>query len=272
LAVHTNEVTRKGLANELALNCNSATDEIMNNCGLYDPQRYRNFGALRWSLRSVEMFAPWVRKVFIVTAGEVPSWIGEVKTLDIEMVSHKQIFPQDRWDTDLPTHNSLAIEANLHRIPGLAEHFIYFNNDMFLGRPLEKTFFFTEAGAAIMYSNADDVAPQKALVLSEIWGCSGWEKHQANGFRKSAIAEMQLFISIMWPASAACTSAMLARMSADRCSRSAAISGGILIELAGCLVDFCSQQEPNKICSMPRRGRSATLRGSGPCAVPREAG
>lgn len=145
--------------------------EIGRSCGRVDARRFRNFGTLRASVLSLQAYAPWIRKVFIVTAGEVPCWAGDVD--HVEMVTHKQIYPKEFWASDLPTHNSLSLETHLHKVPGLAEHFIYFNNDQFIGRPVDKDSFFTPAG--------------KAVYLGSSWQA----KHQATPVRKSAILEDQ---------------------------------------------------------------------------------
>jgi glycosyltransferase involved in cell wall biosynthesis len=106
--------------------------------------RFRERDELRYSLRSVDMFAPWVRHVFIVTAGQRPSWLDDTHP-QITVVDHRDVFG-DRGT--LPTFNSHAIESQLHRIDGLAEHFLYFNDDVFIGRPQAKTTFFHANGAA----------------------------------------------------------------------------------------------------------------------------
>jgi hypothetical protein len=103
--------------------------------------RFRSRDELKYSLRSIEKYAPFVRKIYIVTNGQKPSWIKTHPK--IEFVSHSQIF---RHPNHLPTFNSMAIESCLHRIPGLSEYFIYFNDDVFLGRPSTFTSFFTEDG------------------------------------------------------------------------------------------------------------------------------
>ncbi|MGH8881424.1 MAG: stealth family protein, partial [Stackebrandtia sp.] len=93
-------------------------------------ERFVNRDELRHSLRSVWMFAPFVRNIYIVTDDQHPEWLlpGDDR---VRVVSHREIFPDP---SVLPTFNSHAIEANLHRIPGLSENFLYFNDDVFLGR------------------------------------------------------------------------------------------------------------------------------------------
>mmetsp|Transcript_114777 Transcript_114777/g.202587 ORF Transcript_114777/g.202587 Transcript_114777/m.202587 type:complete len:396 (+) Transcript_114777:85-1272(+) len=171
--------------------------EIKKSCGTVDMQRYRDHGTLHASLLALETFLPWVHKVFIVTAGEVPCGI-EHFSMPIEMVSHRQIFPKERQKTDLPTHNPMAIETHLHRISGLAEHFLFFDDDMFIGRPLGKSFFFTDDGKPIYYTmniTGDRLLQSVETHSPLIDQCSATaqfdSKRQANPFRKSAIVELQ---------------------------------------------------------------------------------
>lgn len=93
-------------------------------------QRYRDWGTLKYWFRGVERFAPWVRKVHFVTAGHIPPWLN-ANNEKINIVKHTDFIP----DVYLPTFNSHTIELNLHRIEGLCERFVYFNDDMFLVRP-----------------------------------------------------------------------------------------------------------------------------------------
>ena len=105
------------------------------------PARYRHVDELRYALRSVHMYAPWVRRIFIATDSPTPSWLQEHPRVTV--VRSEEFFA----DTSvLPIHNSHAVEAQLHRIPGLAEHFLYSNDDMFFGRLVEPEMFFTPAG------------------------------------------------------------------------------------------------------------------------------
>ena len=103
--------------------------------------RFVSRNELRYSLRSVHLFAPWVRRIHLVTAGQVPDWL-DVDHPMINLVDHSEILPAD----GLPTFNSHAIESCLHLIPGLAEHFVYFNDDFFLGRPIRPEALFSPAG------------------------------------------------------------------------------------------------------------------------------
>ena len=104
------------------------------------PGRYRSREELRYALRAVWFHCGWVRRVFVVTNGQVPVWLVEDDRLRV--VPHSEILPDDA----LPTFNSHAIESSLHHIPGLAEHFVYLNDDVFIGRPLRPEDFFTANG------------------------------------------------------------------------------------------------------------------------------
>lgn len=120
--------------------------------------RYISRDELRYSLRSVHMFAPWVRNIFVVTDDQVPAWL-ETNHPKIHMVSHKEIF------TDLgalPTFNSRAIESQLHHIDGLSNHFLYLNDDMFFARPVVPNQFFTATGLSKYFPSKNLVPPGRA--------------------------------------------------------------------------------------------------------------
>ena len=100
--------------------------------------RYRSDDdMLRYWFRSVEKFAPWVNKVFFVTCGQKPDWLDENHP-KIKMVNHEDFIPSEY----LPVFNSISIEMNFHRIKDLSEHFVLFNDDMFLLQPLKEEYFF----------------------------------------------------------------------------------------------------------------------------------
>jgi hypothetical protein len=93
-------------------------------------------------LRSLELFAPWVRQIYIVTANQKPAWLN-VDHPKISLVSHRDIFKNP---SQLPNFNSSAIESQLHHIEGLSPHFLYFNDDFFLGQLCQVTDFFCANG------------------------------------------------------------------------------------------------------------------------------
>lgn len=104
--------------------------------------RYRQIHELRYALRSVWAFAPWIRRIFIATDSTPPVWL-DLDHPAVTVVRSEQFFADP---TVLPTYNSHAIESQLHRIPGLSEHFLYSNDDMFFGRPVSPALFFTPGG------------------------------------------------------------------------------------------------------------------------------
>lgn len=99
--------------------------------------RYRDWDTMRWFFRGVERFAPWVRKIHFVTWGHLPEWL-DVSSPKLHIVRHGDYIPQEY----LPTFASRPIELNAHRIEGLSEKFILWNDDMFLCRPVPEERFF----------------------------------------------------------------------------------------------------------------------------------
>lgn len=89
--------------------------------------RFRDYGFLKYWFRGVEKFAPWVRKIHFVTCGQKPEWLDE-NNPKLNLVNHKDYIPEQF----LPTYNSVVIERFIHKIPGLAEHFVYFNDDFYI--------------------------------------------------------------------------------------------------------------------------------------------
>ena len=89
--------------------------------------RFRDYGFLKYWFRGIEKFAPWVRKIHFVTSGQKPEWL-DASNPKLNLVDHKDFIPAQF----LPTYNSVVIERYMHKIPGLAEHFVYFNDDFYI--------------------------------------------------------------------------------------------------------------------------------------------
>lgn len=102
-----------------------------------NPHRWACSDELSYCLRSIENNAPWIGTIFIVTDAQAPdlSQLSQALHAKIKIVDHREIFAG--YQHVLPTFNSLAIESMMWRIEGLAEHFIYFNDDVFLTSPLQ---------------------------------------------------------------------------------------------------------------------------------------
>lgn len=101
--------------------------------------RYRDWDNLRYWFRGVEKYAPWVNKIHFVTCGHLPDWL-DASNPKLNIVNHKDFIPEEY----LPTFNSNAIELNLHRIKGLEEQFVYFNDDMFIVNNVKQKDFFVD--------------------------------------------------------------------------------------------------------------------------------
>ncbi|XP_053318720.1 N-acetylglucosamine-1-phosphotransferase subunits alpha/beta [Spea bombifrons] len=91
--------------------------------------RFEDNEELRYSLRSIEKYAPWVRNIFIVTNGQIPSWLN-LDNPRVTVITHHDIFLNT---SHLPTFSSPAIECHIHRIAGLSQKFIYMNDDVMFG-------------------------------------------------------------------------------------------------------------------------------------------
>jgi len=128
------------LAKKLAYT--SAFDEkTQTNC----KARYIGNDELKYSLRSVDKYAPWIHKIFIVTDNQIPEWLN-VFHPKIKIIDHREILPSEI----LPCFNSTVLEYFLYCIPDLSEHFLYANDDMFFNAHLSPDFFFTKKGHPIV--------------------------------------------------------------------------------------------------------------------------
>ena len=140
-------------------------------------KRFRDWGTLRYLMRGIEVNMPFIRKVHLVVSGEsqVPEWVNRD---EVNVVLHKDIIPEDH----LPTFNSNPIEMHLHRIEGLDEEYLYFNDDIFPIGPCKAEEFFLNGKGMIGISkhifatnmfkkicrNSDRMA-RKALGLKPSW-------------------------------------------------------------------------------------------------------
>lgn len=100
--------------------------------------RFRDYGLLKYWFRGVDKFAPWVRKIHFVTCGQKPEWL-DPNHPKLNLVHHEDFIPA----AFTPVFNSNLIEIYMHKIPGLAEHFVYFNDDFFIINHLSEKRFFT---------------------------------------------------------------------------------------------------------------------------------
>ena len=100
--------------------------------------RYRDWDILKYWFRGIEKYAPWVNKIHFITWGHLPPWLN-TENEKLNIVNHKNYIPEKY----LPVFSANPIELNIHRIKGLSEQFIYFNDDMFVISKIEPEDFFT---------------------------------------------------------------------------------------------------------------------------------
>ena len=165
--------------------------------------RYRQIDELKYALRSVHMYAPWIRRIFIATDSPAPDWLADHPK--VTLVRAEQMFADP---SVLPTHNSHAVEAQLHHIEGLSEHFLYSNDDMFFGRQLEPDLFFSPGGVTKFVeattriglgetdparSGHDNAARYNRALLRERFGTVTTRhlEHCAAPLRRSVLAELE---------------------------------------------------------------------------------
>ncbi|MBR5220211.1 MAG: Stealth CR1 domain-containing protein [Clostridia bacterium] len=123
--------------------------------------RYRDWELLRYWFRGVEKFAPWVRTIHFVTWGHYPEWLN-TDNPKLHIVKHSDYIPQEY----LPTFNSNAIESLFHKIEGLSEKFVYFNDDMFCLKDLTEQDFFQNGKVCDMLAFQPVVANKDDPVMS----------------------------------------------------------------------------------------------------------
>jgi hypothetical protein len=115
------------------------------------PTRFDDAGELEYCIVSLLRFAPWIRRIHVVTAGQVPPLLPRLQASAwgerVRLVDHAEIFAG--YERFLPTFNSRAICSLLWRIEGLAERFLYLNDDFMLLRPVAQADFFGDDGKVV---------------------------------------------------------------------------------------------------------------------------
>ncbi len=108
--------------------------------------RFSSLNEVSYCILSILKFAPFIRNIFIVTDNQDPKLNKVVhkyfpkRVSDLRIVDHKEIF--HGYENYLPTFNSICISNMLWRIKGLSEKFVYFNDDIFLIRPVNPSIWF----------------------------------------------------------------------------------------------------------------------------------
>jgi len=171
-----------------------------------DASRFRQHDELRYSLRSLSMFAPWIRHVYLVTDGQAPPWLDRSCTR-LTLIDHRELMGDAGR---LPTFNSHALAARLHHIDGLADHFVYLNDDVFFGRRTGAELWFAGNGQPRFHNTAtkvepgdlDDLTPHAAArnhTLEIVRRLTGRERrrnlqHGPHAFSKQLLLELEALL------------------------------------------------------------------------------
>ena len=129
-------------------------------------KQYLQANEIEYCVKSILKFAPFVRRIFIVTDNQRPSFNG-LKDLivsnKVKVVDHKEIFKG--YEKYLPTFNIRSIDAVLHRIKDLSEMFVYFNDDVFLINKIREEDWFVENKVVLMgkWAKSYSINPIKVL-------------------------------------------------------------------------------------------------------------
>ena len=129
-----------------------------------DRGRFRNWDIFRYWFRAVEQYAPWVNKVYLVTNGTFPEWVN-AECPKLVLVRHEDYIPEKF----LPTFSSHTIELNMDKIPGLSEHFVYFNDDMYINAPPLPCQRTTSATACLATAMLRRCTPVRGMTPSPLW-------------------------------------------------------------------------------------------------------
>lgn len=169
----------------------SKRNEASKECGNLLPEansdaRFMDNDELKYSLRSIYKFAPWVNNIFIVTDNQIPHWLNTSHP-KINIIDHKEIFKDLSC---LPTFSSRAIETQIHNINNLSEHFISFNDDMFIGHECDKTHFFTKSGKVKVFVSEIIPIPKKKLFDIDLR-----DKNKRNSHQLAVITTRNVFLS-----------------------------------------------------------------------------
>lgn len=131
-----------------------------------DTTRFSNNDEIKYCVHSIIRYAPWIRKIFIVTDEQTPDFLSNefMTEHDIHIVDHKDIFESYEWA--LPTFNTRTIESGLWRIPDLAERFIYFNDDFVLSKKVIPEDFFIDGKTVLQgrWHKISDYGPLRMKV------------------------------------------------------------------------------------------------------------
>jgi len=150
-------------------------DETANSRNIW---RWETNGEAKQCIKLIKRNAPFFRKIFLVMSGptQIPKWLEEVRAIEpkipIEIMYHHQFYENKG---NLPTYNSLSIEANMYRIPGLSEYFVYFNDDCFISNKVSVNDFIDPSGKLLIQLEDQATANRGTPGVAEIGFFSAWK-------------------------------------------------------------------------------------------------
>ena len=158
-------------------------------------KQYLQANEIEYCVKSILKFAPFVRRIFIVTDSQKPSFSGLkdlIVSKKVKVVDHKEIFKG--YEKYLPTFNIRSIDAVLHRIEDLSEMFVYFNDDVFLINKIREEDWFVENKVVLMgkWAKSYSINPikilsgkfKKAFGLRPSFNASQSKAANLSGFKK----------------------------------------------------------------------------------------
>jgi hypothetical protein len=165
------------------------------------PSRFVSHDELKYSLRSLQMYGDFVRHIYLVTDDQVPDWL-DTSAPGLTVVDHRDIFSDP---SALPVFNSHALSTQLHHIEGLSEHYLYFNDDILLGRPVGPEQFFHANGIAQIPFSSAQFGLGEPHLLEAAPSSAGknvrrliWETHKRNITQKFMHVPHPQLKEVMW--------------------------------------------------------------------------
>jgi hypothetical protein len=111
------------------------------------PSQYANNNEIIYCIASILRNAAFVRRIHVITDRQTPALealadfgFSDAELAKISIVDHRDIF--GNLAELAPTFNAMSIETLIHRTPGLADHFVYMNDDFFILKPTSPSDYF----------------------------------------------------------------------------------------------------------------------------------
>lgn len=102
--------------------------------------RYRDWGTLRYVMRSIEKNCSWYNKIYLITEEHYPEWLN-LDSDKVTLVTHEELYFDK---SHLPTFSSRSIEMNLLNLNNLSEKFVHMNDDTLICKKILPERFFME--------------------------------------------------------------------------------------------------------------------------------